>query len=206
MEILAERIGVAIRTDSLVSADPKITAVRDELLELLGTASNLQFGIIKNEPGVPTTNEDGRYLAGLAIKRAPDNPQGAVRMPVLPNHIVGKCSFDTLLDDLGEDNYRKLIEGECLRVLAQIQKRQAYAEANSDCHYRMTMLGGPSGRYRGSEGEQELGITSFSQADIDARYGKRARWLLDRLRRGESPLSVVQPFRKIRIDYGKRAL
>ena len=201
MEILAERIGDAIRTDSLVSADSEIIAVRDELLGLLRTASNLQFGILKNEPDVPTTTEKGRYLAGLAIKRAPDNPQGAVRMPVLPNRIAGKCSFDPLFEDLGPDNYRKLIEFDCLSVLVEIQKRQASADATNDRHYRMTMLGGPSGTYRGGESAHEFGIVNFSQADIDNRYSRRAYWLLNRLKHGESPFSVVQPFKKIRPDY-----
>lgn len=184
----------AITSDPLINRDPEIFAARAELLQLLTNPSNLQFGILKNEWGVLTT-ETGRYFAALAVKKVPRS------MLVLPNCITGECSFDHLFERLGPDRYRKLIEFECLEVLAKIQKRQAAAEASaaaSDDRYHMTMPGGPSGTYRGGEWAQELGITSFSQADIDRRYAKRARWLLARLADGESAFSVVQPFKKIR--------
>jgi hypothetical protein len=62
MALLAKRAGDAIKTDPLIQRDPEISAIRDELLQLLDDSSNLQFGILKNTPDVPTTTEEGRDI------------------------------------------------------------------------------------------------------------------------------------------------
>ncbi|OGJ55328.1 hypothetical protein A2483_05590 [Candidatus Peregrinibacteria bacterium RIFOXYC2_FULL_33_13] len=194
MQDLVAKIKHAIENDPVIIKNPEISAIRDELLQMLKDPLNLEFGILKNEDNIPTTNETGRYLAGLAIKRAPNNSQGAVRMPVLPNHIAEDCSFDNLFESLGPDGYRKLIASSCLKVLEEIQNRRSVV----DPYYNMTMRGSPSGTYRGNKFDQHMGNTSFSQSDVDNHYEKRAKWLLQRLKDGESPFSVVQPFKKIR--------
>ena len=201
---LATRIRGAIINDRLIKIDPEISAIRDELLQLLTDPSNLQFGILKRESHVPTTTETGRYLAGVSVKRAPGNARGAARMPILPNRVAGRCSFDDLFEELTIDRYGKLIEFECLQVLAKIQERRDAVRTSGDRFYTMIFPYGPSGTYHGGETARKKGITRFSQENIDDRYEKRAQWLLHRLAGGESPFLIVQPFKKISPDYKEK--